>query len=57
MHGFFGSDTWSKFGVQAVEWTIERILTSMQSGQEVDGKSQEHEVKEASPVALSQEES
>ncbi|KAL8269806.1 hypothetical protein Esti_006285 [Eimeria stiedai] len=30
MHGFFGSDAWSTFGVRAVEWTIERILNSMQ---------------------------
>ena len=27
IHGFFGSDAWSSFGVQAVEWAIGRILS------------------------------
>lgn len=30
LHGFFGSDAWSSFGVRAVEWTIERILGYLQ---------------------------
>lgn len=30
MHGFFGSDAWSSFGVRAVEWAMGRILNHLQ---------------------------
>lgn len=29
MHAFFGSDCWSTFGVQTVEWAIQRIINSL----------------------------
>ncbi|KAL8439396.1 hypothetical protein Efla_001866 [Eimeria flavescens] len=49
MHGFFGSDAWSAFGVQAVEWTIGRILKSLQGlGHENDEPQQHQENKQKS---------
>lgn len=29
MHAFFGSDCWSSFGVQTVEWAIQRIIKNL----------------------------